>query len=127
MEEFKKEPSKTFVIDDRSLHKKNVSTLRAESDYYKVVFHYFGDYDEDLANGCLDMRLLSSTLYEKRYVMPLAVFRDKVFISNFQFDLINLDKVEAYLEKLEIARECGTELQGIIDKYYLADKRKVIE
>lgn len=127
IEENRKEPDKKFVVDTRAIYRNPMSLIRVENDYYQASLYYYGDYKQDFANGCLDATCLGPSVYEKRFVLPLAIFKNKVFISTSTFDLIALDKVENYVEKLRIAEECAISLQNIVNEYYPADKIKELE
>lgn len=114
------EDSYKFRITENSLHKGNnvgLRWLRASNSVSDVKIFYYGNYDEDLANGKLD---INSVLVdcELRLIGPqIKYMAGHIYVGVPLGELLPLHRVEEYADMLIAAKKTSDALIDLLKEY----------
>jgi len=110
-----------FDITANNLERKSdIKTLKLQDENYKIIFFYYGDYEEDMKiNGSCDVRNLSMSCKVKGDALPVDCMAGKMFVDIQDcLPLLAVDEIVEFKKQLDLACASATQLQDIIKQYF---------
>ncbi len=108
------------ITANNLMRKADIKSLKLQDENYKIIFFYYGDYEEDIKiNGSCDVRNLSMSCKVNDGALPIDCMAGKMFIDIQDYlPLLAVDEIAEFKKQLDLACASAKELQDIIKQYF---------